>query len=101
MTHKLKRALKFAERVQVLDLLKEVCEKTPDQFALYKDNWDDEAVAKKLGVTVSNVGSIRREMFGEIKRTLKAKVEDRLAELELRLTKVEEGLERLIDFGRP
>lgn len=84
-----RQVAKHIEVLEIYDELKLVLKKIGDGKCEYIEGHDDHTVAKKVGVAVSSVGSIRRAKFGKFTeasvehrvRQVTADVMGRMAEL--------------------
>lgn len=73
-----RQVAKHIEVLAIYDELKLVLKKTGDDRCEYVEGHDDHTVAKKVGVAVSSVASIRRAKFG---RFTEASVEHRVRQV--------------------
>lgn len=62
-----KSALKQLETIELADRLRTVCHKTEDGMASYEFGWDDQKLAKSMGVTIANVQGMRIRLVGRLK----------------------------------
>lgn len=73
---KTKQTLSFGERLKVFEFLKNVCKKNDDGVSSYDEGWTDVRVAEVLKVTPTNVGSIRTQMIGPLRRAVTSGSDD-------------------------
>jgi hypothetical protein len=92
--------LTFAERVTLVDQMKQVLTKRPDGDFTYAKGWSDERVARDLlqgKASLLNVINVRKSFFGNLTRgPNKVRASNtnmaRITKLELRIGKLEEQL---------
>jgi hypothetical protein len=64
-----RRALTNLQRFQVMETLKANGAKDGDKWWSYAEGWSDERIAKQVDCGETQVASIRRDCFGDIKPT--------------------------------
>lgn len=87
-------ALGFAGRVKILDALRAVCSRDEAGYAVYSDGYTDTRLASELQVTPSNIASVRRDMFGKLRKAPVPSASDSVGDNE-RLEALEQRVERL------
>jgi hypothetical protein len=95
----------LTERIRIYELLKTIIVKADDDSDLceYVDNWTDKAVAAtagaqmKLEVSSHTVASIRKEMFGDLRRGGRLPKAD-TSLLEKQLAQLEDKVARITDL---
>jgi hypothetical protein len=65
--------------------------------AQYDPGWNDVRVAQELGVTTSNVASVRNEGLGQVRPRAPVPLEDRVAALEEQVAKLMSGVGSLLN----
>lgn len=93
-----KNSLSFSQRVSISKALDNVVEPLEGGYCRYKDGWSDEKVSETMPFpcTVTNVGSIRREMFGNIKSTTtKGDTKAKLEKLAVTVDEIEQAIQAL------
>jgi hypothetical protein len=98
--------LTFAERVTLVDQMKQVLTKRPDGDFAYAKGWNDERVASDLlqgKASLLNVINVRKSFFGNLTRgPQKTKASNtnmaRITKVELRVGKLESQLDAVVNY---
>jgi hypothetical protein len=64
-----RRALSNIQRFQIMETLKANGTKDGEKWWLFSDGWSDERIAKQFDCGETQVASIRRDCFGDLKPT--------------------------------
>jgi hypothetical protein len=93
-------ALTNLQRFQIMETLKANGTKDGDKWWLFSEGWSDERIAKQFNCGESQVASIRRDCFGDLKPAVSNTggimpiVWDRIKALEARVQQLEQEARR-------